>query len=227
MKTVLVVVAHADDEALGCGGTIAKHVTFGDVVDLVIMTDGVSARLNSSDDQKRLRSEALKLSADILGIRKVHQFNFPDNRMDKVSLLEVVNKLEEVFEYVSPQIVYSHSQSDLNIDHRITAGAVATAARPQPYSSIEAVYAMEILSSTNWGLPPTGAKTFFPTRFNEITDTFQTKMKALKAYDIEMRDFPHERSYLAIEHLAALRGANVGVNMAEAFEVLRIIERKR
>lgn len=227
MKAVLVVVAHADDETLGCGGTIAKHVNSGDTVDLVIMTDGVSARPSSLTGQKNERSDALNLSADILGIRKVYQFNFPDNQMDKISLLEVVNKIESVFEYVTPQIIYTHSQSDLNIDHRITASAVATAARPQPESSVEEIYAMEILSSTNWSLPATAANTFYPTKFNDITDTFETKMKSLNAYDAEMRAFPHERSYLALKYLAGLRGSNVGVNMAEAFEVLRIIDRSR
>ena len=168
MKNILVVVAHADDEALGCGGTIAKHSKIGDTIELIVMTDGVSARSDHSITKTALRSDALYSSMGILGIRKVHQFNFADNQMDGVCLLEVVDNVEEIIKKFKPQIIYTHSQNDLNIDHRITASAVATASRPQPSCSIEEIYAMEILSSTNWNFPSATAKTFYPTKFNIV-----------------------------------------------------------
>ena len=52
------------------------------------------------------------------------------------------------------------------------------------------------------------------------------KEAALKAYDMEMRDFPHARSYKAVEALAVLRGAHAGLEKAEAFSVIRQVQRK-
>ena len=43
-KKVLVVVAHPDDEVLGCGGTIAKHINNGDSVSVLILADGETSR---------------------------------------------------------------------------------------------------------------------------------------------------------------------------------------
>lgn len=57
MKKVLIVAAHTDDEVLGCGGTIARHIASGNEVHLLFMTDGVSARgVQSAAAQLRLES---------------------------------------------------------------------------------------------------------------------------------------------------------------------------
>jgi len=55
----------------------------------------------------------------------------------------------------------------------------------------------------------------------EISDQWERKREALMAYSSEMRDWPHARSLEAVEHLARWRGAQVGVEAAEAFCLLR------
>jgi N-acetylglucosamine malate deacetylase 1 len=221
MKTVLVVAAHADDETLGCGGTIARHVEEGDVVHLVLMADGVHSRTESSKADYVRRIEASKRAQSILGISFLQSLELPDNKMDSVPLLEIVQRLEPILEEIQPSVVYTHHHGDLNIDHRLTQAAVMTACRPVPGSSVREIYGFEVLSSTEWATQQSSS--FLPDYYVDITQQLLTKLDALEAYAEEMRNPPHSRSMAHVEVLAHHRGYSVGVDAAEAFEVYRII----
>jgi len=221
MKTVLVVAAHADDEALGCGGTIARHVKEGDSVHLVLMADGVQSRTESSEADFSRRTEASIHAQSILGILSTQSLELPDNKMDSVPLLEIVKKLESILEEIRPSVIYTHHHGDLNIDHRLTQAAVITACRPMPGSSVREIYGFEVLSSTEWATQQ--GSPFLPDYFVDITQQLGTKLDALEAYAEEMRKTPHSRSLAHVEMLAHHRGYSVGVDAAEAFEVYRII----
>ncbi|NQZ22280.1 MAG: PIG-L family deacetylase [Colwellia sp.] len=224
MANVLVVVAHADDEALGCGATIAKHAAQGDAITLLVMTDGVSARMNtlvensSLVESKKERKSALQQSADILGIKHICQAGFPDNKMDGVELLTITQFIEKNTENFSPEIIYTHSLSDLNIDHRLTAQAVLTAFRPLPASSVKTILSFEVLSSTEWQF---GEQQFNANWFVDISDFYDKKIAALQCYQEEIREFPHPRSLIAVDALAKLRGVTIGKRYCEAFQLLR------
>lgn len=220
-KTILVVAAHTDDEALGCGGTIAKHVAQGDTVYAVFLADGVTSRPTSTTEELDIRNAAAAKAHNILGIKQSFMLGFPDNRMDSVPLLDIVQKLESVLEEIKPQVVYTHHHGDLNIDHRITHQAVMTACRPVPATSVKELYAFEVLSATEWNTP--GSDPFIPNVFIDISDYFDTKIQAINAYALEMRETPHSRSIDNIKQLAKLRGHNVGMNTAEAFSLIRIL----
>jgi LmbE family N-acetylglucosaminyl deacetylase len=215
----LVVAAHPDDEILGCGGTVARHVAEGDSVKLLIMTDGVSSRLITKQLDKINRTKALKSAAKILGVQNFVQFNLPDNQMDTVPLLEIVKTIEPIIQKERPDIVYTHHAGDLNVDHRKTLAAVLTACRPQPSLSVRQIYGFEILSSTDWSAPQTNQ--FSPNLFVDISNYLKTKLKALKAYKKEMKPAPHSRSYQHVEILARHRGNSIGFYAAEAFMIIR------
>jgi LmbE family N-acetylglucosaminyl deacetylase len=224
MTNVLVVVAHADDEALGCGATLAKHAAQGDEITLLVMTDGVSARMNTEiesrsmvENQKK-RNSALQQSANILGIKHIFQARFPDNKMDSVDLLTITQFIEKNTENVKPEIIYTHSLNDLNIDHRITAQAVMTAFRPLPTSSVKTILSFEVLSSTEWQF---GEQKFNANWFVDVSGFYDKKIAALQCYKEEMRDFPHPRSFVGVDTLTKLRGLTVGKSCCEAFQLLR------
>lgn len=221
MNTVLVVAAHTDDEALGCGGTIARHVTEGDVVYAVFMADGVSSRAQADQDDLANRNAAAEHAREILGIRKNVYLGLPDNRLDSLPLIEVIQRLEPIIRKLQPNILYTHHHGDLNVDHRITHQAVLTASRPMPGSHVQAIYAFEVMSSTEWATPM--AEPFVPNHYVDISDQLNTKMDALKAYQLEMRDAPHSRSIEHMAHLAHHRGHTVGVVAAEAFVTVRTV----
>lgn len=220
-KKILVVAAHADDEALGCGGTIAKHSTNGDEVFLILMADGVSSRNAESADDLQVRNIAAQQAAKILGIKKIINLGFPDNTMDSVPLLEIVKKLEVKIQEINPEIIYTHHYGDLNIDHRITNQAVLTACRPMPESSVKEIYTFEVMSSTEWS--QSRIHPFLPNFYVDVTSTYALKAAALKSYKMEMREYPHSRSIKHLEDLARYRGGCVGLKFSEAFEVVRVI----
>ena len=225
MKTILVISAHPDDEVLGCGGTIAKHVYDGNEVHVLILAEGVTSR-DDKRDRKRREQDIRKLkdmaneAHKILGICSTKLLDFPDNRMDSVDLLDVIKVIENKISEINPEIIYTHHSNDLNVDHRITHQAVFTACRPEPGAIVKKIYCFEVPSSTEWEAHM--AKTpFMPNTFVDISDTLEQKLDALKAYKSEMKPWPHSRSIKAVAHLARWRGASVGFEAAEAFSLSR------
>lgn len=222
VRRVLVCVAHPDDEALGCGGTMARHASEGDEVHVVFLTDGVGSRKSDGRDvasETTERRAAAGKAAALLGAKPPTFIALEDQRLDAIPLLEVTQTVEAVLNDLRPQIVYTHHHGDLNSDHRVAALAVLTAARPFPGQPISAIYGFEVSSSTEWAFGT--QQPFLPNRFVSIADSLQRKLDALDAYGFEMRDFPHPRSPEAMTALARHRGASVGMRAAEAFMVYR------
>jgi LmbE family N-acetylglucosaminyl deacetylase len=224
---VLIVAAHPDDEILGCGGIVARHAAAGDRVETLILAEGATARQQTRDTSggaaeiNALR-DAAWAAAKVLGSEPPQFASLPDNRMDSLTLLDIVKHVEATVERLQPRFVYTHHGGDLNVDHRLTHQAVITACRPLPGAPVRGIYSFETASSTEWG--STGIDPGFrPTRFVDISDFIALKLQALDCYEAEMRPFPHARSNEAIEARARVRGAEIGVFAAEAFEVIREI----
>jgi len=218
MNKILIIVAHPDDEALGCGATIAKHIKNGDRAQVVFLADGFSSRDDSDN-----RDVSAEKSSKILGCEKPIFLNFPDNQLDAVPLLEIVKKLEEVINNFQPNIIYTHHFGDLNIDHQITHKAVMTACRPQPNFCVKEIYSFETLSATHWQSSSMG-NAFIPNCFVNVNGFMSKKIEALQCYDNEMRAAPHARSYESVENLAKFRGGLAGIKVAEGFFIERLVK---
>lgn len=228
MNTVLVIAAHPDDEVLGCGGTIARHVQRGDHVCTAILAEGLTSRSEKRNreqynDEFKILHKAAKKANDVLGVQEIRLFDFPDNRMDSVDRLDIIKVVEQLINEIKPNKIYTHHIGDVNIDHRRIHEAVYTAVRPIPGNhSVGQILFFETASSTEWMMPHS-APAFNPNWFVSIEETIDLKLKALEAYEYEMRDWPHARSLKALEYLAKWRGANIGVEAAEAFMLGRKI----
>jgi len=221
-ETVLAVVAHPDDEVLGAGGTLARHSAGGDQVHLLFLADGTGSR-GADERAVARRAGAARSAASALGACEPSFLQFPDNRLDQIDLLDIIQAIEPMIVKVAPGTIYTHHAGDLNIDHVICHRAVLTVCRPMSRNSVRRIYGMEIPSSTEWSSPD-AASAFLPTRFVDISATAGAKRRALEAYVEEMRPFPHPRSFEAIDSLAAWRGASAGLKAAEAFTVIREID---
>jgi LmbE family N-acetylglucosaminyl deacetylase len=221
-NTVLVIAAHADDEALGCAGTLAKHIAEGDVVNVIFMTNGLSARTDIDVTDHQIRNEGMINAMKVLGVTHYQCFDFPDNQIDSIPLLTVVKEIEKVINDYQPTLIYTHFLHDLNIDHQITHKAVMTACRPISGSSVRKILSFEVLSSTEW--QSNSVPQFQANYIVDISQHWHKKEQVLACYHQELRDFPHSRSLPCIEALATLRGATHGFNKAEAFQVERILK---
>ena len=220
---VLIVVSHTDDETLGMGGTIAKHVQSGDNVYAMSMTDGLSSRGSVSKKEINSRDVSSEQAAKILGFKWIRKGNFPDNQIDKVPLIEIIKFIEIVKDEIKPTIIYTHSAADLNIDHQIAYKATITACRPLKKSSVEKILSFEVLSSTDWAA--FNNKSFQPNYFVNITNQIKDKIKSISFYKSELRKYPHSRSLKAIETLSRSRGTSAGFKFAEAFFIVRELEK--
>lgn len=227
-EKILVVAAHPDDEVLGCGGTIARHADAGDQVQVLLVAEGATSRQPQRDrDQASYElsdlAQAAQQAGSILGAQGVELLDLPDNRLDSLDRLDLIKQIEERIARHQPQVVYVHHAGDVNIDHRRLHEAVVTTCRPTPGQPVRRLLSYEVASSTEWQ-PPGSAPAFQPNWFVDITAQWERKRQALEAYAAEMRPWPHARSIEALEHLARWRGAQVGVEAAEAFCLLRQLE---
>ncbi len=220
---VLVVVAHSDDETIGMGGTIKRHSEKGDEVIVMSMTNGVGSRNGINQNEINKRIIASDKASKILGFKWIERNDYPDNQMDSCSTLEIVKLIEKVKNKYRPSLVYFHGEADLNVDHRILSSAVLTAFRPQPGEVCRELRVFEVPSATDYGHESITGR-FLPNLFIDISETWSNKLSALKAYSSEIRDYPHSRSFEAIENLAKIRGNQNGLIMAEAFQIIRKIE---
>ena len=224
-EKVLVIAAHPDDEVLGCGGTIARHADAGDQVHILIVAEGATSRqlqrdrIQASEELSAL-GKAANTAGSVLGTAGVELLDLPDNRLDSIDRLDLIKQIEDRINYHQPQVIYVHHAGDVNVDHRRLHEAVITACRPTPGQSVRRILSYEVASSSEWQ-PPGSAPTFTPNWFIDISSQWDRKREALLAYASEMRAWPHARSLEALEHLARWRGAQVGVEAAEAFFLLR------
>jgi len=223
---VLIVVAHPDDEVLGCGGTIARLVKEGHDVYIAILGEGITSRSREREQTdftliKTLQTQSNQV-AKMLGVKDIFMYNLPDNRFDTVPLLDVIKIIEDLIARVTPEIIYTHHGSDLNIDHQIVNRAVLTGTRPMQNGTVKELYAFEVPSSTEWAFQSLGLS-FYPNVFVNISDTLDIKIKALSCYKSEVRVFPHPRSPESIKAIACRWGSVVGYEAAEVFELIRSI----
>lgn len=216
---VLVVSAHPDDETLGCGATIAKHVEAGDAVSVLALSDGVSSRIGFTRADMINRRDQARAAAWVLGV-EISILDWADQRFDARPILELNRDIEKAIKNTNPDIIYTHSPRDLNTDHALTAKAVITAARPGK-SAVKRILAFEVPSSTEC-LPPASGPGFEPNVFGKIERRhLDKKIEALKCYKDELEDFPHGRSPEGLECLASWRGVMSGYSLAEAFMLIR------
>ena len=224
MSNILVIAPHADDEILGCGGSINFFIRKGYKVYVAILTNG-----NKGDKKKYsekyidgLRKEALK-SHKYLGISKTFFFEFPAPYLDQYPIAKISDSIKKLIEKINPQKLFIPHLHDSHVDHQIIHKASLVAARPIGKVKIEEVYSYETLSETEWGSKNKNFY-FIPNQYIIINKKdLIKKLSAFKFYKSQIKKNNHPRSLKSIEALAINRGSNISEKYAEAFIMLRKI----
>lgn len=220
MKKILVIAPHRDDEILGCGGTIIKHIESGNQVYICFVTKGLESMFSKSLIQSGI-DEANECHKYI-GITKTFNLDFPAALLDSVEKYRINAALVKVVNEVCPDIVYIPHYGDMHTDHQIVADAAMVALRPNGQHRVCEIYSYETLSETEWNYPEQHI-VFIPTVYSDITKQFEKKINAMQYYKSQLYEYPHPRSLKAIEYMASYRGSQVLIEKCECFRLIRAL----
>lgn len=208
---ILVVVAHPDDELLGVGGTLCKHIHNKDEVYVCIATKAIQPMWSNDYIQKKIKEQAIVDSR--LGIKERYNLDLPTTQLNILPHGEINTQIMKVVNIVNPDIIYTHFEHDMNYDHTIIFRACMVATRPPKRIRL---LCFETPSETEFNNKP-----FIPNYWVDISPFINKKIEAFKVYQSEVKEYPHPRSPEGIKILAQKRGMDICTKYAEAFTIIK------
>jgi N-acetylglucosamine malate deacetylase 1 len=220
---ILIVSAHPDDETFGAGGTLLKHRASGDEIYWVIVTHIFE---NQGYSKKRIseRESEIKKVSSLLGVKKTYNLGFPTTSLSYSFVPKIITKITEIIKKIEPEVIYLPNRSDAHSDHRITFDAIMACTKSFRHQSIKRILMYECLSETEFA-PALAENAFIPNWFVDISDFHKQKINLAKIYSSELGTHPFPRSLKNLEALAIHRGATAGTEYAEAFQLLKFIDK--
>jgi len=223
-KIVLGVAAHPDDLDVGAGGTLAHFASLGAEIHYLILTDGGKG----SDDPSMTSAQLVEIrhaeqqtALEIVGGRSISFLDYPDGELEvtmklKSQIVRAIRSIKpDVVITMDPTVIYSASNGIINHpDHRAAGQATLDAVFPLARDRLTFP---ELLES---GYEPHKTGTILLVNFNEgnfavdITDSFETKTKALKAHPSQFGDF---EGSTWVRDMARAQGEKAGYELAESF----------
>ena len=211
MLNILFLVAHADDEALGPGGLIKKLSKNKANIKLVVISDGkITVRNKFVDNSKHLMN-----STKILGIKDIDLLGYKDQMFETYPISKIANSL--INKGFNPDLIVTHSASELNKDHRIALEVAKIIARPHKKKC--SIISFDI-PNNSFNL----SKSFKPNFFVDISREIKHKISAFKKYKNEIQKYPHPYSAGSLELIAKYYGFLSGYKYAEAYEIVKLYE---
>lgn len=221
MKKILVVAPHADDESLGCAGTLLRHIENGDEVYWLLVT-GMTIESGFTEQQIKTREAEITKVAYLYEFTETFELQLPPARLEMVAKGDVVGAISDVIKKVQPEIVYTVYRNDAHSDHEIVFDALMSSTKTFRYPFVKRVLAYETISETDFAMKPEDPG-FRPNVFTNIEGYLDKKLEILSVFESEMGVFPFPRSPKAIQSLAYLRGVQASCEAAEAFMLIKEI----
>ena len=218
---VLVVAPHADDETLGCAGTIFRHKLKKDETHFLLVSE---LEENSKNILlKKKYSSQIKDIIKFYNFKTSHRLNLVATKLDTYPKSFLIEKISNVLKKVKPNIIYIPFAGDAHSDHNDVFQATSSCIKWFRYPYIKEVLVYETLSETNFS-PSTTSLNFKPNVYKNITKYLNKKLKAVDIYKTEFKKHPFPRNKKVVESLALLRGSESGFKYSEAFILLKNIQ---
>lgn len=173
----LIIAPHPDDESIGCGGSIIKHVNSGSSVKVIFITDGDKGDFEGrfGDDYVSIRRQCAMKAMDVLGVKDYEFWGYRDREIEPVKE-EITERLRLTVKKFSPSIIYAPSSHEIHPDHRVMNGI---GLRIQNESGIDILFYEVTIA-------------LYPNILVDITDEMEKKREAIKSYYTELyyNDYP-------------------------------------
>tara|TARA_Y100000034_G_scaffold32860_1_gene40349 strand:+ start:1647 stop:2339 length:693 start_codon:yes stop_codon:yes gene_type:complete len=218
-KKVLVIVAHQDDETIGCGGTINKWSSTNQCeVSVLFITDGQTGidqrGLYTKNNITSTRMIEAFSAAEVLGIKDLDTLMVPCQQIDEHSQ-ELFHRVISVIRLHKPELVITHSPQDKHRDHRAVSKIVAEAcwkAKEDIHNELGEVHTV----SDVWGTEITDLHDKVDFAVKLSNKNLKAKLSALAAYSSQEKIIEGMASN--IEGMAKVRGYSIGTKYAEGFK---------
>lgn len=212
-RRACVIAVHPDDETLGCGGTILKHLDEGDEVHCILVTKG-------NEEQSQVWTKV----KEAYQFTSVEKLDFPELDLMDISLNKLIPPISKAFHQIQPNIIYIPNRSDAHSDHKAVYAAVASCTKAFRYPFVEQVLMMEVISETDFSLPLPESQ-FIANYYVDISKYFECKQQILNIYENELLPYPQTRNLDTMKALNRYRGSQISAEYAEAFMSLKTIVR--
>lgn len=206
MQTVLAIGAHPDDIEFGCGATLLRLREEGCRTYGIILTGGERGFANGDGPGRRL--EEARAAALVIALTDITVLDLPDTGLHEHK--EAIRAaIEQAIARWQPDIIFTHNAHDVHTDHKTVHDATREAARG----------ACTILCYENPNTPPG----YNPDYFFDVSGYLEDKIAALARHQTQMGKAYADPA--VIRAAAAFRGNQARVKFAEAFEVVRVLDK--
>lgn len=221
MKNIVVIAPHMDDETIGAGGYLLKHKRNGNRIFWINVTNA-KKEYGYSEKEVNYWNLVLEKVKEKIGFEEVFDLAMEPAGLDKLEKSKLINEFRNIFELIQPNIVLVPYYGDAHSDHRNVFDAVMACSKSFRAPYVEKILCMEIISETDYAIADTG---FCPNYFVDISEVIEDKLKLIQIYGTEFMQSPFPRNEEAIRGLAKYRGASCYAHYAEAFRMIKCVER--
>ena len=174
MNNILVIAPHADDETLGCGGSLLKHKFNKDKIHLLLITNIKKSKVWSKK-QEITRKKEITQMLKLYDFNSYHNLNYEPAQLNSSSIYNLIQHIDNVVNSIKPNLIYMNNSSDIHTDHQIVYKASISCLKSFRKKFIKKILLYETLSETEYAKE----NLFNPNYFVDISKFIKKKIEIM------------------------------------------------